>query len=154
MAEYIIKLSREYQINPKCILFEITETSAIANLELASRFIISLHGLGFRFALDDFGSGFCSFSHLKYLPVDEIKIDGIFVQGLLNDTVDRAIINSVVQIGHSVGKKTVAEFVENAEILIELKKLGVDAVQGIYIDKPQSSFCNPVIPDGKMQILG
>ena len=154
LAEYIIKLSREYQINPKCILFEITETSAIANLELASRFIVSLHGLGFRFALDDFGSGFCSFSHLKYLPVDEIKIDGIFVQGMLNDTVDRAIINSVVQIGHSVGKKTVAEFVENVDILIELKKLGVDAVQGIYVDKPKSSFCTPVIPDGKMQILG
>ena len=70
------------------------------------------------------------------MPVDEIKIDGIFVQGMLNDPVDRTIIISVVQIGHSVGKRTVAEFVENAEVLRELKLLGVDSVQGNYVAQP------------------
>jgi len=154
LASYIIKLANEYRVSPTSILFEITETSAIANLEIAGRFIAALHGLGFRFALDDFGSGFCSFSHLKYLPVDEIKIDGIFVQGLLNDSVDRAIISSVVQIGNSVGKKTVAEFVENAEILLELKRLGVDAAQGIYIDKPRSEIHVPVASNKIIQITG
>ncbi len=154
LADFIVNLSHEYQINPRSILFEITETSAIANLELAGRFIASLHGLGFRFALDDFGSGFCSFSHLKYLPVDEIKIDGIFIHGLMSDSVDRAIINSVVQIGHSVGKKTVAEFVESVEVLSELKSLGVDAVQGLYIDKPRSTIFNPPVLDKKIQKLG
>jgi EAL domain-containing protein (putative c-di-GMP-specific phosphodiesterase class I) len=87
--------------------------------------------------LDDFGSGFCSFSHLKFLSVDEIKIDGVFIQGMLHDTVDRAIINSIVQIAHSVGKSTVAEFVENVEMLQLLKESGVDYVQGFYIAKPK-----------------
>ena len=109
-------------------------------MEVANRFISSLQDLGYKFALDDFGSGFCSFSHLKYLPVNEIKIDGIFIQGMMHDSVDRAIIESIVQIAHTVGKKTVAEFVENAEVLKLLKEAGVDYVQGYYIGKPAESM--------------
>jgi diguanylate cyclase (GGDEF)-like protein/PAS domain S-box-containing protein len=137
LAEYIDAVRREHDVDPSSLIFEITETSAISNLDSANRFIKTLHKLGFRFALDDFGSGFCSFSHLKFLSVDEIKIDGVFIQGMLHDTVDRAIINSIVQIAHSVGKSTVAEFVENVEMLQLLKESGVDYVQGFYIAKPK-----------------
>jgi diguanylate cyclase (GGDEF)-like protein len=141
LAEYIDAVRREHDVDPASLIFEITETSAISNLDSANRFIKTLHKLGFRFALDDFGSGFCSFSHLKFLSVDEIKIDGVFVQGMLHDTVDRAIINSIVQIAHSVGKTTVAEFVENADILRLLKDSGVDYVQGFYVAKPKHMTC-------------
>lgn len=140
LAAYIHNLVKQYGVYPQSLLFEITETSAIANMEVANRFISSLQDLGYKFALDDFGSGFCSFSHLKYLPVNEIKIDGIFIQGMLHDSVDRAIIESIVQIAHTVGKKTVAEFVENAEVLKLLKEAGVDFVQGYYVGKPTESM--------------
>lgn len=140
LAAYIHNLVKQYEVRPDSLLFEITETSAIANLEVANRFISSLQDLGYKFALDDFGSGFCSFSHLKYLPVDEIKIDGIFIQGMLHDTVDRAIIQSIVQIAHTVGKRTVAEFVENADILKLLKQAGIDYVQGYYVGRPANGL--------------
>lgn len=136
LAEYIDTIRLQHNVDPGSLIFEITETTAISNLDSANRFIKTLHKLGYRFALDDFGSGFCSFSHLKFLSVDEIKIDGVFVQGMLHDTVDRAIVNSIVQIAHSVGKTTVAEFVENVELLRMLKNSGVDYVQGFYIAKP------------------
>ena len=138
LAEYIDAVREQYDVDPASLIFEITETTAISNLDSANRFIKTLHKLGYKFALDDFGSGFCSFSHLKFLSVDEIKIDGVFVQGMLHDTVDRAIVNSIVQIAHSVGKTTVAEFVENADLLRLLKSSGVDYVQGFYIAKPKA----------------
>lgn len=137
LAEYIEGIRQQYDVDPAKLIFEITETSAIANLDSANTFIQSLLKKGYRFALDDFGSGFCSFSHLKFLSVEEIKIDGVFVQGMLHDTVDRAIVNSIVQIAHSVGKTTVAEFVESPEILRLLKESGVDYVQGFYVAKPK-----------------
>lgn len=140
LAAYIHNLVKQSGVNPSSLLFEITETSAIANMEVANRFISALQELGYKFALDDFGSGFCSFSHLKFLPVDDIKIDGIFIQGMLHDSVDRAIIESIVQIAHTVGKNTVAEFVENAEVLKMLKEAGVDYVQGYYIGRPSDSM--------------
>lgn len=143
LAAYIHNIVSKYGVKPESLLFEITETSAIANLEVANKFITSLQNLGYKFALDDFGSGFSSFSHLKYLPVDEIKIDGIFIQGMLHDSVDRAIIESIVQIAHTVGKRTVAEFVESAEILRMLKAAGVDFVQGYYVGRPSGSMIQP-----------
>lgn len=145
LAQYIDDLRQQFQIDPASLVFEITETSAIANLDSANRFIKQLHQSGYRFALDDFGSGFCSFSHLKFLSVDEIKIDGVFIQGLLNDTVDRAIVNSIVQIAHSVGKSTVAEFVENPGLLKLLKSIGVDYVQGYYVARPHEINITPVL---------
>ncbi|MGD8886570.1 MAG: EAL domain-containing protein, partial [Gammaproteobacteria bacterium] len=144
LAAYVHNLVKQFEVNPRSLLFEITETSAIANLDIANRFINSLRELGYQFSLDDFGSGFCSFSHLKYLPVDEIKIDGIFIQGMLHDSVDRAIIESIVQIAHTVQKRTVAEFVESAKILKMLKQAGVDFVQGHYIGHPSPELLTPV----------
>ena len=136
LAGYIRGLVQQAGIQPEQLCFEITETSAIANFDDASRLIEELKNFGCSFSLDDFGSGFCSFSHLKFLTVDTIKIDGIFVQGMLTDRIDQAIIRSIVQIAHSTGKRTVAEYVENAEILTMLKETGVDAVQGYFVSRP------------------
>jgi EAL domain-containing protein (putative c-di-GMP-specific phosphodiesterase class I) len=127
----------KYKLEPARFLFEITETCAINDTESACTLISELSELGCRFALDDFGSGYCSFSHLKRLPVDYIKIDGQFVKDVLNDPMDIAIIRSITNIAHSLGKETIAEFVESAETLRLLKDCGVDYVQGFYISQPK-----------------
>jgi len=131
------RLLREHQVDPRSLSFEITETNAIANLDAAQRLIGELRELGCRFALDDFGSGFSSFHHLKHLPVDVVKIDGQFVRGMVNDPADRAIVESINDIAHSFGKRTVAEFVENHEILAMLQACGVDYAQGYHISPPR-----------------
>ncbi len=124
------------------ICFEITETAAIHNLSTASNFISQLKRAGCKFSIDDFGSGLSSFEYLKKLPVDFLKIDGIFVKNITNDAVDLALIKSINEIGHIMGKQTIAEFVENQDILNELKKIGVDYAQGYHlsIPKPLSEF--------------
>lgn len=132
----IKRLIAEHGVDPKLLIFEITETSAIANLDAAKRLINELRAIGCRFALDDFGSGFCSFSHLKHLPVDFIKIDGQFVRDMGSDRSDYAIVNSINDIAHAFGRLTIAESVENAETMRLLKKCGVDYAQGFYIGRP------------------
>lgn len=136
LASFVDGYLQEYDIKPDSLIFEVTESIAIGKFENANSLIDSLHKLGCRFALDDFGSGYSSFSHLKKLPVDIFKIDGIFIQGALQDTMDKAIVASIVNIAHSVGKKTVAEYVENAETIKALKEIGVDYAQGYYVEKP------------------
>lgn len=124
-------------IDPARIVFEITETSAISNFELTKRMITSLRTLGCRFALDDFGAGFNSYNYLKYFPVDILKIDGGFITDLDNDPVDQLLVKSMIDIAHSLGKKTVAEFVERESTLELLRGYGVDFVQGYLVGKPQ-----------------
>ena len=119
------------------ICFEITETAAIANLTKAVKFISTLKCLGCKFALDDFGSGLSSFAYLKNLPVDYLKIDGMFIKGLVDDPIDHAMVKSINEIGQIMGMKTIAEFVENDEIKGMLREIGVDYVQGYGIGKPQ-----------------
>ncbi len=133
LIKVIEDLIEMLQLDSSKVIFEITETSAVSNLISAHELITRLQALGCRFALDDFGSGFSSFSHLKHLPVDFIKIDGLFVRGVTSDPSDRAIVHSINDIAHSLGKATIAEYVENAEILQFLIETGVDYVQGHYI---------------------
>ncbi|NOY67724.1 MAG: EAL domain-containing protein [Gammaproteobacteria bacterium] len=126
----------EYNINPEDITFEIGETAVITNLTAATEFISSLKELGCQCALDDFGSGFCSFGYLKDLPVDIIKIDGSVIQGIVTNPVDRALVQSMNTMAHAMGKVTIAECVETEEILNSLIELGVDFVQGHHLGKP------------------
>ncbi|HTP46147.1 MAG TPA: EAL domain-containing protein [Casimicrobiaceae bacterium] len=118
------------------ICFEITETTAVTSLSKAAAFITALRGLGCRFALDDFGAGVSSFSYLKHLPVDYVKIDGSFVRDMAQDPVDRAMVEAIHSIGRVMGKQTIAESVETEEILELLRALGVDYAQGFGIARP------------------
>jgi diguanylate cyclase (GGDEF)-like protein len=129
------------------ICFEITETAAIANLEKASHFIQQLSALGCKFSLDDFGVGMSSFQYLKHLPVDFVKIDGGFVKNMLNDPIDRAMVDAINKIGHVMGKHTIAEFVENDGILVQLRAIGVDFAQGYGVAMPKPfGYVAPVVP--------
>ncbi len=136
MLAFIDQQFLERSIPTQKICFEITETAAISHLGNARHFIDSLRGKGCRFSLDDFGSGLSSFAYLKNLPVDYLKIDGLFVKDILHDEVDLAMVESINSIGHVMGKKTIAEFVENDEIMARLSQLGVDYAQGYGIAKP------------------
>ena len=139
--EYLRQQFQIYAIPPELICFEITETSAIANLGSAIRFINELKGLGCRFSLDDFCAGMSSFAYLKHLPVDFLKIDGSFVKDMLDDPINRAMVEVINHIGHVMGKKTIAEFVENPQIEQALLEIGVDYAQGYVIERPQLFTC-------------
>lgn len=135
--DFLRELQPRYGIPPGTICFEITETNAIANLVNATRFIQELKTLGYRFSLDDFCAGMSSFVYLKHLPVDYLKIDGSFIKDMLEDPIDRAMVQVINQIGHVMGKRTVAEFVESLEILDVLREIGIDYAQGYALAKPQ-----------------
>ncbi|MFQ5644778.1 MAG: EAL domain-containing protein, partial [Thiogranum sp.] len=132
----VVDLIDTSSLDPENIYFEITETAAIANLEEATRFILILKGMGCKFSLDDFGSGMSSFQYLKRLPVDYLKIDGSYVRDLVAEPIDRAMVEAVNQIGHAMGMKTIAEFVEDQATLEALAAIGVDYAQGYAIAKP------------------
>ncbi len=134
---YVIAQLDHYQIPAEQIGFEITETAAIANLSKAVRFISTLKGLGCTFSLDDFGSGMSSYGYLKNLHVDYLKIDGAFVKNMVNDKIDYAMVESINRIGHIMGIKTIAEFVEDDAIYAHLGALGVDYAQGYGIHRPE-----------------
>lgn len=133
---FIRQQIEEFHVPPQLLCFEITETSAIANLDNAIRLITELQKLGCRFSLDDFGAGMSSFNYLKRLPVDYLKIDGGFVRDMLDNPANFAMVEMINQIGHMMGKRTVAEFVENESIIASLQRMGVDYGQGFCIAKP------------------
>lgn len=135
--DFILQRQAQHRIALSSICFEITETAAIANLPKAAEFIASLRALGCRFSLDDFGAGMASFGYLKHLPVDYLKIDGSFVKDMLDDPIDHAMVEAINQIGHVMGKKTIAEFVENDAVFARLKSIGVDYAQGFGVGKPE-----------------
>lgn len=123
-------------VNPKRITFELTESASLFNLHITQKVIADLHKLGCSFSVDDFGSGFSSFAYLKDLPADYIKLDGSFIQNLHRDQIDQTLVKSMIQVIQALGKKAVAEYVENEAILEILKDMGVDFVQGYHIGHP------------------
>jgi EAL domain-containing protein (putative c-di-GMP-specific phosphodiesterase class I) len=135
--EYVIDLFDETGIPCENINFEVTETAAVANLSRATRFISILRGMGCSFALDDFGAGLSSFGYLKSLPIDYLKIDGAFVRDMVHDRVDRAMVESINQIGHIMGLKTIGEYAENEDVLLALERAGVDFAQGHGVAPPR-----------------
>lgn len=118
------------------ICLEITETAAMKNISLAMDFFAQVKALGCLIALDDFGSGLSSFGYLKQLPVDVVKIDGIFVQDMHRNESDHIMVRAINELAQQMGKQTVAEFVENSEIVALLTELGVDYAQGYVIGYP------------------
>ena len=134
---YVNEILDSTKVPPEKICLEITETAAVTNLSTAEKFIRSLKKRGCKFALDDFGSGLSSFAYLKNLSIDYLKIDGQFVRDIVDDDIDAAMVKSINEIGQIMGKKTIAEFVENEAIVKKLRELGVDYLQGYGIGKPQ-----------------
>lgn len=134
---FVIEQFQMSGLDASKICFEITETAAIASYSQANRFINALKELGCKFALDDFGTGLSSFGYLKHFPVDFLKIDGSFVKEILHDPIDREMVRSINEIGHLTGKKTIAEFAENDEIIAMLKGMGVDYAQGYGVSEPK-----------------
>ncbi|MDP5033143.1 MAG: EAL domain-containing protein [Paraglaciecola sp.] len=135
---FILNAFEKHSIPYHKICFEITESMAIVKMDETLEFINTFHRLGCQFSLDDFGSGFSSYSYLKTLPVDQVKIDGSFVKDILLDPIDMAMVNSINDVAKAMGMETVAEFVESSEILVELGKMGVDYAQGYGVAKPTS----------------
>ncbi|MCK5188664.1 MAG: EAL domain-containing protein, partial [Methylococcales bacterium] len=124
-------------IDAKRITFEITETAAVNNFEQTRDMVEKIRALGCKFALDDFGAGFCSFNYLKAFPVDYVKIDGQFIQNLTNDETDQVLVKSMAEIARKLGKKTIAEFVESSETVSKLKEIGINMAQGYVFGKPE-----------------
>lgn len=136
--DYLFEQLQHFNIPREKVIFEVTETSAVANLADASDLISEVKKLGCKFSLDDFGSGLSSYAYVKSLPVDYIKIDGTFVKDILNNKADYAVVKSITEMGHFLGKKVIAEFVENEAIAEVLKEIGVDYLQGYFITPPQA----------------
>ncbi|MFT5542928.1 MAG: diguanylate cyclase (GGDEF)-like protein/PAS domain S-box-containing protein [Glaciecola sp.] len=133
---FLLNAFEKYQIPHDKICFEITETMAIIKMNDAISFIKQFKQLGCTFALDDFGSGFSSYGYLKNLPVDYVKIDGNFIRNILSDPIDLAMVTSIRDVADAMNIKTVAEFVESDDIMVQLGKMGLDYAQGFCIAKP------------------
>lgn len=137
LAQYILDEFSHYDFAPNCVCFEVTESIVIFNLEKIRRLISRLSEKGFLFSLDDFGAGFASYAYLKELPVQFLKIDGLFIKDMLGSKNNEAVVRSMHEVGKACGKQTIAEFVENEETLAKLKIIGFDYAQGFLIHKPE-----------------
>lgn len=126
-------------INARHIIFEITENAVVENISHAQYFMNTLKNIGFRFALDDFGIGFCSFAYLKHLPVDLLKIDGSFIRNMLDNQMDQYFVKAIADVSRGLGKHVVAEFVENCQVIPKLQEFGIHYGQGYYFGKARST---------------
>jgi len=135
--EFVVECLDATGATPAQVCFEITESAVVANLDHARRFVAVLHGMGCRFALDDFGSGVGSFSNLKNLPMDYLKIDGSFMRNLARDSVNQAMVTAMIKLARTLNFKVIAEQVEDAAALDTARRMGVDYVQGYAIGRPQ-----------------
>ncbi len=136
--DFVIDELENQQLPDGAICFEITETAAISNLSRVVHFMQALKKLGCKFSLDDFGSGLSSFTYLKNLPVDYLKIDGQFIRNVVEDNVDESMVKAIREVGHAMGIETIAERVETRQVLEKLGSLGVEFAQGYYIARPAS----------------
>lgn len=141
--EFIAKINtliHTYGIEKRQIVFEITERETVKSFALLEKFVNNLKLEGYRFAIDDFGSGFSSFHYIKKFPIDFIKIDGEFIINITSDKKDLAFVKSIVSLAKELKVQTIAEFVENEEVLAFLREIGIDYVQGFHIGKPSLEF--------------
>ena len=136
--DYVIDELVRQKLPDGAICFEITETAAISNLSRVVHFMQELKKLGCKFSLDDFGSGLSSFTYLKNLPVDYLKIDGQFIRNVVSDSVDESMVKAISEVGHAMGIETIAERVESKQVLDKLGSLGIEFAQGYYIARPAS----------------
>jgi diguanylate cyclase (GGDEF)-like protein len=136
MLKFIIDRTEETGVSPGHIIFEISEAKAIASISSTTNFMLTLRSCGFRFSLDKFGSGLSTFTYLKKLPIDYLKIDGTFVRDILADPVDYAMVRSFNELGQLLGKETIAEYVESLEIADELRRMGINYAQGCAYATP------------------
>ena len=136
-AGRLIRRIERSGVAPATLCFELSETATIANLARASEFMQRLSAIGCRFGIDDFGSGLSSFAWLRELPIDFLKIDGQLVKDILDDPVDRTIVHAINDISHSMGKRTIAEFVESSRLLDAVREIGIDFAQGFHVGEPE-----------------
>ena len=139
LPQYIEACLREHGVAPQRLQVELTETSAVSDLADAQRFIEALRSAGCGVCLDDFGSGFSSFAYLKHLQVETVKIDGLFVRNLPTDHDSQVFVKAIADVARGLGKRTIAEFVEDARTLAMLREFGVDMAQGYHLDKPEQA---------------
>jgi diguanylate cyclase (GGDEF)-like protein/PAS domain S-box-containing protein len=140
IPQYIRSLLGELQVDPVRLIIELTETAAVSDIQDAQRFIEAVHQAGCRVCLDDFGSGFSTFGYLKYLGVEILKIDGLFIRDLPNNRDNQIFVKAMVEVARGLGKLTVAEFVEDAATLSMVKSLGIDLAQGYYLGRPEAEI--------------
>ncbi len=151
--DFVINELKAQKLPAGAICFEITETAAISNLSRVIYFMQTLKKLGCKFSLDDFGSGLSSFTYLKNLPVDYLKIDGQFIRHVAEDNVDESMVRAISEVGHAMGIETIAERVETKQVLDKLGTLGVEFAQGYYIARPASIESFEPWSDGDTQQL-
>ena len=135
--EFVVDCLDRTGVAPDRVCFEVTENSVITNIDHARRFIGVLHGMGCRFALDDFGKGLSSFANLKHLSLDYLKIDGSFIRNLGSDNVNQAMVNAMIKLARSLNFQVIAEQVEDMSALDAVRRMGVDFVQGYQVGRPQ-----------------
>ena len=139
-ADSITQLIKQYEISKDHIVFEITERETVKNFSVLEKFVMNLKMAGYKFAIDDFGSGFSSFHYIKKFPIDYLKIDGEFIININKDKKDKAFVHSILTLAKELNVKTVAEYVEDEEIVKTLREMGVDYLQGFHIGRPQNNF--------------
>ncbi|HET8551513.1 MAG TPA: EAL domain-containing protein [Gammaproteobacteria bacterium] len=136
-SDYIKKQFQRYHVAPENICFEVTETAAIQNIDAAARFVSDMQSMGAKIALDDFGSGMSSFRYLRELPIDYLKIDGLFIREILDNDTDRAMTEAISRMAQALGIGTIAECVEDPKVLACLRELNIDYAQGFAIHRPE-----------------
>jgi EAL domain-containing protein (putative c-di-GMP-specific phosphodiesterase class I) len=142
IPNYIHNLLNKFNVDPRRLLIELTETVAVSDIQDAQRFIEAIQHTGCRVCLDDFGSGFSTFGYLKYLDVEIIKLDGLFIRDLPKNRDNQIIVKAMVEVAHGLGKMTVAKFVEDTATLSMIKSMGIDLAQGYYFGRPTVQIPN------------